>query len=95
MSQDSSRIEEQQVSGNQLLGTLKRILREGNVRRVVVKNASGRSNSLGRGVGGLLGPRVQGRRRGVGPVRHDARGAAHDVVAAGNPCRVIRRIEPA
>lgn len=43
MSQDSSRIEEQQVSGNQLLGTLKRIVREGNVRRVVVKNASGRT----------------------------------------------------
>jgi hypothetical protein len=43
VSQDSSRIEEQQVSGNQLLGTLKRIVREGNVRRVVVKNASGRT----------------------------------------------------
>jgi hypothetical protein len=38
-----ARIEELKVSGNQLLGTLKRIVREGNVRRVVVKNARGRT----------------------------------------------------
>ena len=37
------RTEEQQVSGNQLVATLKRLLREGNVRRVVLKNSSGRT----------------------------------------------------
>jgi len=43
VSQERGRIEELQVSGKQLLGTLKRIVREGNVRRVVVKNARGRT----------------------------------------------------
>jgi hypothetical protein len=43
VSQERGRIEEQQVSGNQLLGTLKRIVREGNVRRIVVKNTTGRT----------------------------------------------------
>ena len=35
--------EELKVSGNKLLSTLKGIVREGNVRRVVIKNASGRT----------------------------------------------------
>jgi hypothetical protein len=35
--------EEVHVSGGKLLSTLKRIVREGNVRRVVVKNADGRT----------------------------------------------------
>lgn len=43
MSPDSHRTEEQQVSGNQLVATLKRLLREGNVRRVLLKNAAGRT----------------------------------------------------
>jgi len=43
VSQAQGRIEELKVSGGQLLGTLKRIVREGNVRRIVVKNAGGRT----------------------------------------------------
>lgn len=35
--------EEVHVSGNNLLSTVKRIVREGNVRRVIVKNAQGRT----------------------------------------------------
>ena len=38
-----STTEELKVSGKQLLSTLKGIVREGNVRRVVIKNASGRT----------------------------------------------------
>lgn len=43
MSPEPHHTEEQQVSGNQLVATLKRLLREGNVRRVVLKNADGRT----------------------------------------------------
>ena len=43
MSEATGRTEEHQVSGSQLLATVKRILREGNVRRVIAKNASGRT----------------------------------------------------
>ena len=43
MSQQRGRIEELKVSGHQLLGTLKRIVREGNVRRIVIRNAGGRT----------------------------------------------------
>lgn len=35
--------EELNVSGNKLLSTLKRIVREGNVRRIVVRNPEGRT----------------------------------------------------
>jgi hypothetical protein len=43
MSTDRGRSEELQVSGNKLVATLKRIVREGNVRRIVIKNPSGRT----------------------------------------------------
>jgi hypothetical protein len=43
MTTEGGRIEELQVSGKRLLSTLKRIVREGNVRRVVVRNARGRT----------------------------------------------------
>ena len=42
MSAESGRSEEVHVSGGGLLSTLKRIVREGNVRRVIIKNAEGR-----------------------------------------------------
>jgi Domain of unknown function (DUF4342) len=42
-SEGGGRIEELQVSGKKLLGTLKRVVREGNVRRVVIKNPGGRT----------------------------------------------------
>lgn len=43
MSNDSYRTEERQVSGNNLVSTLKNIIREGNVRRIVIRNSSGRT----------------------------------------------------
>ena len=43
MSNDSYRTEERQVSGTDLVSTLKNIIREGNVRRIVIRNASGRT----------------------------------------------------
>ncbi|HEX5831939.1 MAG TPA: DUF4342 domain-containing protein [Gemmatimonadaceae bacterium] len=38
-----TRTEELQVEGNKLLATVKRIVREGNVRRVVIRNPQGRT----------------------------------------------------
>ena len=43
LSTDRGRTEELQVSGNKLVATLKRIVREGNVRRIVIKNPGGRT----------------------------------------------------
>src|SRR5215208_8447 len=43
MTTEGGRVEELQVSGKRLLSTLKRVVREGNVRRVVVKNPGGRT----------------------------------------------------
>ena len=43
MSTDGYRTEEQQVSSNNLVSTLKRIIREGNVRRIVIRNPAGRT----------------------------------------------------
>ena len=37
------RTEELKISGQKLMSTLKAIVREGNVRRIVIKNASGRT----------------------------------------------------
>lgn len=43
MTDQSGHTEEVHVSGQGLLGTLRKIVREGNVRRVVIKNAEGRT----------------------------------------------------
>jgi hypothetical protein len=43
MASTGGRVEELQVSGKKLVSTVKKIVREGNVRRVVVKNATGRT----------------------------------------------------
>ena len=43
MSTDGGRVEELQVSGKRLLSTLKRVVREGNVRRIVIRNPRGRT----------------------------------------------------
>ena len=40
---ESYRTEEQQVSSNNLVATLKKIIREGNVRRIVIRNPAGRT----------------------------------------------------
>ena len=42
MSESTSRSEEFQFSGDTLLAKIKEILREGNIRRVVIKNEDGR-----------------------------------------------------
>jgi CBS domain-containing protein len=42
MSESTSRSEEFQFSGDTLLSKIKEILREGNIRRVVIKNDEGR-----------------------------------------------------
>ena len=39
----STHTEELKISGQKLVSTLKGIVREGNVRRIVIKNASGRT----------------------------------------------------
>ena len=39
----AGRIEELRVSGKRLLSTLKRVVREGNVRRIVIRNPGGRT----------------------------------------------------
>jgi hypothetical protein len=39
----STHTEELKISGQKLMSTLKGIVREGNVRRIVIKNASGRT----------------------------------------------------
>ena len=43
MTDESGRTEEVHVSGQGLLASLRKIVREGNVRRVVIKNAEGRT----------------------------------------------------
>ena len=43
MTTGRTRAEEIKVSGGQLLETVKRIVREGNVRRIVVRNGAGRT----------------------------------------------------
>lgn len=43
MPTEQGRTEEVHVSGHKLLGTLKDMVREGNVRRVIIKNAEGRT----------------------------------------------------
>jgi hypothetical protein len=43
VSTEGYRTEEQQVSSNNLVATLKKIIREGNVRRIVIRNPAGRT----------------------------------------------------
>ena len=43
MSTEGYRSEEHQVSSNNLVSTLKKIVREGNVRRIVIRNPAGRT----------------------------------------------------
>lgn len=43
MTGGQTRTEELQVSGQKLLSTIKSIVREGNVRRIIVRNAHGRT----------------------------------------------------
>jgi len=43
MTDESGRTEEVHVSGQGLLASLRKIVREGNVRRVIIKNAEGRT----------------------------------------------------
>lgn len=50
-------MEEIKVAGNKLKSTLKKLIREGNVRRVIVRNASGRTlldMPLAAGVAGVV-----------------------------------------
>jgi uncharacterized protein DUF4342 len=39
--QDNTRWEELKVTGDQLVGTVKELVREGNIRRIVIKNEEG------------------------------------------------------
>ena len=43
MSEDNVRTEEVKVSGEDLLGKVKEIVREGNIRRLIIKNEDGTS----------------------------------------------------
>jgi hypothetical protein len=43
MSEEKVRTEEHQVSGDELIAKVKEIVREGNVRRVIVKNEEGKT----------------------------------------------------
>jgi hypothetical protein len=67
MSESTSRSEEFQFSGDTLLAKIKEIIREGNIRRVVIKNDDGRvliDIPLTIGVvGTLLAPQLAGYRR--------------------------------